>query len=379
MVHRAPLVVAVAVLVAGCSLPAAPGDRPGGDGSSTGVSERATFDRVEALLGVEGTRPPVNVTNLSTRVGSSPTRFQHLMGVSEVNQGDADRGRYVVQGGRVVVDRRIESSGLFEATLAHGYVHALQFERGFLPEDEPLESASTTDARLVRLGLLEGAAVWATDRYVDAHLPNATRQSTRLAHEYERGPDRVRFIVAPARFGHRYVDGRIDSPRDLPEAYEDPPTTTEQLLHPGARPEPPADLTLTAETGLIVRDRREDVQGELATRIVLRSELTSERARRAAEGWGMDRLREFRLARPDRDFGVAWALRWDTGEDADEFVAAFDDYADRRSDDTTYAFRVERVTDETVVVLAGPPTFVRRANATGSTGSVQVSFDDSNG
>lgn len=381
-----PLLVAVAVLLAGCAAPTTPDgagtDRPDARvddpvAPDVPVSKNATFERVEGLLGVDGERPPVEVTNLSGRLGAAPTKFQILMGVTETVPGADDAGRFLPERDRVLLNRKIESTRRFETALVHEYVHALQLETGLHPPAPAAESAMTTDDTLTRLALVEGGAVWVTDRYVEGYLPNASLRSSRLVQTYREAPALTRYVLGPHRFGHRYVDGRVDAAADLARVYEDSPATTEQLIHGyGPTEEPPANLSLGVETEPTVRDRRRDTQGELATRVILRSELPAERARAAAEGWGADRLRELSLARPGDDFGAVWALRWDGPADAAEFVAAFEDYAERRREDTTSGYRIVRVSGETVVVVAGPPAFVDRVRASGTAGDVRVTVGD---
>lgn len=75
-------------------------------------------------------------------------------------------------------------------------------------------------------------------------------------------------------------------------------------------------------------------------------------------------------------------LRWDSPAEADEFHAAMTDYLDARGErtdgrwtDGTEQFALQRVGDETVVVLAGPEAFVANASADGESDAVTVSID----
>lgn len=383
------------VVVAGCLALAVPGS-PVSDGLTGGetdpasgdaqrpadrlaadvpVSKNASFERLTRLLDVTGERPPVQVRRLDDDHRFEPSPFQRTMGLS----GGADVGPNVAgltTGGQVYVDPGNASDAVVEQVLVHEYVHAIQSQQGAAPWARVGDAAAapTTDELTTRKALVEGGAIWATDRYVGAHLPDATRTSRLRSEAWRRGPAATAHVAGPYHFGHRYVAAHVDEVAELPDIYRTPPNTTEQILHNRSRSAaPPASLSLAVDPGPhAVVD--EDVQGELATRVILRAGLDRETARDAAAGWGTDRRRTVQLATGGDDRGYVWAHRWDSASDATEFVAAVDEFVANRSDEDRDAIRLEQVSDETTVVFAGPPGFVDAAAASGSPEAVDVTL-----
>jgi hypothetical protein len=234
----------------------------------------------------------------------------------------------------------------------------------------------STDASMVRQALVEGGAVYVTDVYSERFQSPAVHQSDVVTSEYESGPDGNRYLWAPYHFGYRYVAATVDSPNELETVYENYPETTEQLIH-NVTPaeEPAADLELTTgDTGDWFRTDS-DTKGELVTRIVLRSHLSRAQAAAAASGWGNDRLYVYEHSSGGTE-GIAWALRWDDASEADEAQAAFEAYAQQRSERSGTTVQVERVTTETLVVFAGDEQFVDNAYAAGTDDEVSVSIGE---
>jgi hypothetical protein len=110
------------------------------------------------------------------------------------------------------------------------------------------------------------------------------------------------------------------------EAYDDPPASTEQVLHPEAWSdrEPPIAVTvpadLAAEMGPGWSVGLEDTLGELQLRIWLRTgrDDADDATEAAAAGWGGDRV--VLLDGPDGASAIAILSEWDSPEDAAEFA-----------------------------------------------------------
>jgi hypothetical protein len=223
----------------------------------------------------------------------------------------------------------------------HEFVHALQDQHFGL--DALIGGAGgSLDAQLAAVSLVEGDATAVMNLYitqVSAVAPNAALQL--LAEGLLAGnlfmppnipPILVRELGFPYENGLVFVlqlwrDGGWDR---VNAAYSDPPTTTEQILHPekylageGAIPveiDAPSfggDCELVWETPL----------GEFYLREHLRSGLDIDSASRAAAGWGGDQFRLYNCGG-----AAAWMLRivWDTPEDASEFTAAYEALAESR-------------------------------------------------
>lgn len=123
------------------------------------------------------------------------------------------------------------------------------------------------------------------------------------------------------------------------KAFENPPVSTEQILHPEKYPSDiPIDVTLPYLTTMLPGDWTqvsENVLGEWYSYMVLAQGRDKEfclpdaTARAAAAGWGGDR---YALYRNDRDGSVVFVLRsrWDGPQDAVEFFNAFRQYGLKR-------------------------------------------------
>ena len=110
-------------------------------------------------------------------------------------------------------------------------------------------------------------------------------------------------------------------------AYKDLPTTTEQILHPGASPaslvpaRPSLPTNLVSFFGEGWTATAQDTFGELQTRVWLREGgVKGDVARIAAEGWGGDRLAL--MDGPGGATAVAWITAWDSASDAQAFESA---------------------------------------------------------
>jgi hypothetical protein len=109
--------------------------------------------------------------------------------------------------------------------------------------------------------------------------------------------------------------------------YRDPPTSTEQVLHPEKyferreRPVPVTDAPLAPLLARRYTALHRDVMGEFQTRQwLLENGVSEAEAASAAAGWGGDRL--VSMTGPDGTVAVVWRSVWDSSTDADEFVRA---------------------------------------------------------
>lgn len=216
-------------------------------------------------------------------------------------------------------------------TLAHELVHALQdqhWDLGSRLEFRPGEG----DAQSALHALAEGDA---TSAMLDIPLARMGRSAldvpeTALSLEMEltmAADTRTMAIprVLRASLAAPYLDGlrfvhalrRRGGWAAVDAAWQAPPTTTEQLLHPAkfeakepALEVPPA-LPPESEGWEVAH---EDSLGEQGLRIVLEEWAPKRVAAAAAEGWGGDRVTLFRQQSEDGEsFALAWQLRFDDG------------------------------------------------------------------
>ena len=107
------------------------------------------------------------------------------------------------------------------------------------------------------------------------------------------------------------------------EAYENPPTTTEQIMHPDKYFA--QEDAQTVEAPSVTGDwnlKKTDRFGEYFIFVMLDNWLSESDAEGAAEGWGGDIINYYEK---DDDFLFTWNIVWDSKDDANEFYLAFQD------------------------------------------------------
>lgn len=197
-----------------------------------------------------------------------------------------------------------------EFVLSHELVHALTDQHFDLTYADRLLERGETEALGAYTALTEGDATVLMERYL--HEQMTPRQQLEVASsalaqgspELDRAPAAIReLLLAPYQDGAAFVRAllRQGGWEAVNRAYQDPPVSYEQVLHPerylGPTRDEPQDVTLpdlTSRLGAGWRPGADTEWGELETRVLLGGELTPQRAEAAADGWDGGRLRTFR-------------------------------------------------------------------------------------
>jgi hypothetical protein len=273
------------------------------------------------------------------------------------------------------------SPGRIERTLAHEFVHVLQPEKldSKLRESTTRRYRRTTDTKFAHRSVTEGTAVYFADEYANNYLGDAASHAAELQRKWSNMSIGLRSYWAPYYYGQEYVRERFESESNVEDIYADPPQTAEQVLYgysPDEEPRRPLEIDAEAtasEWNLITKDTK----GELFIRHVMETELPRKSARRAASGWGNDRL--FTYYRGAKASHV-WILRWDDIENASEFEAGFEKYLERRGErtgrfwrDEGTAFGISKPSPETVAVVAGEPEFLNNVTVTATEPGDEIS------
>lgn len=262
-------------------------------------------------------------------------------------------------------------------TLAHEFTHNIQFARiDGTAVRRAVFYADDHQRRRAAAAIMEGSASYTALRQVLEYTDHGETEVLERVDEYRNASPAGKYVWAPYHFGREYVAARVDSPAEHWRLYENPPNTTEELIHglaPGS--EPPKPLSVRVDAGTWSVAERE-TRGEMFLRVVLAAELPESRAAAGAAGWGNDELLHLEAA---DGTGYAWAIRWDSPGEAAEFRDAFRAAMNRRADRrgevwvaNGTAIDLRRVAPETVVVFAGPQSFVTAAGADGGNDSVSV-------
>jgi hypothetical protein len=268
-----------------------------------------------------------------------------VFGEQVVGYYDTRRGRLVLREDSLADLMRRDGGSVAEGRMVvvHEGIHALQdqhFDLGAehdrphtVDEANAFRALVEGDATLAmvahqteQLGasLREPHILEAVRRAITAHLHRAQSDATALS----RAPAILRVpLVAAYADGfdfcaHLFAEGGW---RNVDRAYARLPESSEEILHPeiyvrGERTRAIAlpSLPMLREAGFVTVT--EDTLGELEMRVYFELALPEVEAKRAAAGWGGDRLLVVRRA--EEAPGAVWLTHWDSFLDAEEAAAA---------------------------------------------------------
>ena len=235
-------------------------------------------------------------------------------------------------------------------TYAHEYAHALQdqnydIENGLNYNEDACETETERCAAIQ--ALVEGDASLAELNWFFANgTPEDQAEIMDFYNNFEMpifnsAPEFITLdFTFPYQYGYTFVEYLFDIGGwgTVDRAYDELPLSTEQIIHPERYPDDkPIDVQLpelseVLGTGWEEIDR--NMMGEWYTYLILakgldqNSRLSESNAASAAEGWGGDAYVVYQ--HDDGNIVMVLHTTWDTSEDADEFTAAFRDYAEAR-------------------------------------------------
>jgi len=310
------------------------------------------------------------------------SRFRRSLGITVPENKSVRLTAYTPARGYSVhiYERLLEDRRATETTLAHEFVHIVQFQTGW--GGQMWQSRATVgdeagyDGTVTYYLVLEGAATYVQDRYERAHMDPDRRAMERKRADYANASALSRLSLARYHYGAQYVAARAGSPANLSGVHLNAPNSSEQVLH--GTDDPIAELDVSAQEGSGWTVEERDRMGELFLRIALRTELDRSVAVDAAAGWGDDR----KVAYTNGDAAAyAWVLQWDDTSNATEFEGAFTTHLEAKArkeggvwtaENGNHSYRVERPRKRTVVVFLGNESFVRKASTGEENGEVVV-------
>jgi len=235
-------------------------------------------------------------------------------------------------------------------TYAHEYVHALQDQifdvRNRLNYNE--EGCEEDSERCAGIqALMEGDATLVQQAWFFSYSTEKDREEVGQFYQdyespvFDAAPEFMRQnFLFPYQQGLEYVNALYDQDGwdAVNRAYQDPPVSTEQILHPDRYPDDkPLKITLPDLLPVLGDGWEEldsDVMGEWWTYLILSAGQTEEArlpmktAQKAAEGWGGDAYAVYGNAADQ--ITLVLKSEWDTTSDAREFASAFEEYANTR-------------------------------------------------
>ena len=320
------------------------------DPNATGLDDLFDWRTFDRTVGLDRAAP--SSTTISMGAYDVPLRW-----VSEVRVGGY---------GNVYLRSLPEMpTSLVRLLTTHEFVHYVQLQNDWIATVNE-QTDLTTDGRFAAGAMVEGGATYVTDSIIEAYDlpgPRNMRLYEGLAEVFPAG-SRSAYGNRQYSEGARYLHARLDDPTALSSAYEDAPTTSEQVLHnltPAA--EPPVEMALAVETNGTYVESGTDRKGEAYTRHVLANGLDFDDASAAAAGWGNDSAITFRPAGEGNNSYV-WVHRWDDADNATEFADAAREYllqyGEYERGTTTLddlPARLRRVGDRTTALVIGPESF----------------------
>jgi hypothetical protein len=223
-------------------------------------------------------------------------------------------------------------------TLAHEFTHALQDQHFDLAAVQAA-AGQNGDRSLAITALIEGDATLAMIQYARDYLTPDEMiqiQTQSAPSSLDRAP-----LVIRDELSFPYNEGALFAIQlwgeggweALNRAFRDPPSSTEQILHPEKylRGEQPVDVKLdglAAALGPGWNELRSDVLGELDVRILLQQFSDPAAAERGADGWGGDRFSLLENAGGENALAISTA--WDDDGQATEFFNAYVETVHRR-------------------------------------------------
>jgi len=234
----------------------------------------------------------------------------------------------------LVVSKHANMSAEEEVVFAHEFTHALQDQ--YFDLDSYSAGVSSMDGDLAARSLVEGDATLVMALYANGNTTQAEWEHLAYQASFAEQPqldlaqesESVSEIVGfPYNQGTAFVLELFQQKgwAGVNAAFADPPSSTEQVLHPekflGHR-DVPEDVYLPGPPGTAWKLVLEDTLGEFViSRHLARYLDDADQAAAAAAGWDGDRLGVWRNNQGQEM--VAWEMRWDSQSEAEEFAAAY--------------------------------------------------------
>lgn len=258
------------------------------------------------------------------------------------------QGYYAPANESIVIVSDSETPTIDRGTLSHELVHALQDQHGGLGG-----APETQDRQLADQAVTEGEANYVQGIY-ERRCEGEWDCLDRPAAEQSAGgraDDGVFLVVyQPYATGPGFIDRIYESGGwdAVSELYEEPPNSTEQVIHPEKYPdEEPVEVTVsdrsTDEWSRFEHDPVADTVGEASIYAMFsyNGEVDSSQGNlygyesEPSAGWGGDSLVPYHDGDGNgseaESYGYVWETRWDTDRDAREFEDAYRSILDRRA------------------------------------------------
>lgn len=244
--------------------------------------------------------------------------------------------------GRLYVRGDAGLTPFVEWVLSHELTHAVTDQHFDLTQAEKLTDAGRDDEALAYSALVEGDATLLMGQYLQLMRPEdqvaVARQGMQEATpKLDAAPPVIQQALGfPYTAGHTFVRalyqrGGWDA---VNRAYADPPSSSEQILHPEAyfarerdEPQPVSVANVAKQLGSGWQQGTSAGWGEADTRWLLAEELPNTAASGGADGWDGGALTTFERG---RDTALVLRTLWDSPQEATEFCQTQSRWATER-------------------------------------------------
>jgi hypothetical protein len=233
--------------------------------------------------------------------------------------------------------------GLQRPVMAHELTHALQ-DQYFNLEQFLKRIKDNDDRAIARVALVEGEAMVVMVEYLLkpegfsfltlVDLLSLIKNQIFILGE-ELGDEKIpafikEMLVFPYVQGMTFVQTLKQSYswKDFSKIYDDPPASSEQILHPEKYydlRDHPVSIEMETFSDLLPSNWKEidtNVLGELITSVLMKKFAGEELAKIASEGWGGDRYKAFEDQKTENLLLLLFST-WDSPKDAMEFFLAY--------------------------------------------------------
>ncbi|HCF96580.1 MAG TPA: hypothetical protein DEW46_16125 [Verrucomicrobia bacterium] len=239
----------------------------------------------------------------------------------------------------VTLDANAYEGAINRMLLAHELTHALE-DQHYRLEELPLNEKGNDDKILAISCALEGSATRLMDAFFTQDPLTETVSLEELTSvggggykQIAQAPLYMReMLTFPYLGGRKFTDDLVGfgGIRLLNHTLENPPTTTEQVLHP-EKYYPIPEVPMAVPPGLDPFEDKEvellveNCAGELGMRLFFTHHLNAFQAIGPAMGWNGDRWYFYRFPNTGSSpaYGWAWWSAWDSPAEADEFLKGY--------------------------------------------------------
>jgi PGF-CTERM protein len=267
--------------------------------------------------------------------------------------GQSTAGFYAPADDRIrIITDSPDSPTIDNATLVHELVHAMQDQNGNL--GERISSTETQDGDLAVDGVVEGEANYVERQYTQRCGGEWQCVETPSTDSGPGEPPNLGILLTllqPYSDGPVYIDWLLERGGwdAVDAAFDEPPTSSEQVIHRTDEPPTPIEYEDRARDGWETFPNQgeggSDTVGEASMYVMFWYQARTARAdtipvrsvtrttdpldmynydAEPSAGWGNDRVFPYqRTENGENQYGYVWVTEWDSEADADEFVRAY--------------------------------------------------------